>query len=127
MRPRLLLAVAALAWWAIPCAAQYGRRYDPRYDPYGAPQQNPQGPDVLATFSGTVRGIDGKGMTIEGDDTNAVAFRFTHKTVFLAGQKKIKASDIHADDRVAVEAKKAPDGSLDAVVVHLDRDDAKKS
>jgi hypothetical protein len=76
--------------------------------------------DPLPSFGGTVRGIDSKALTIERPDANTIAFNCSKKTTYYDGSKKIKVSEIKPGDQVSVEAKRAPDGSLDAVNVRLE-------
>ena len=98
---------------ASPLMAQYWGRGD-----YPKPSEQSPGA-ALATLTGTVRGIDRKGITLEGDDSNILDFHFTRKTEFFQGGKKIKPTAIKAGDRAAVDSRKGADGSLEAVVVHL--------
>jgi len=88
-------------------------------DTGGGKQKSPGEP--LPSFPGTVRGIDDKGLTIERPDSNTMDFRCSKKTKYFDGSKKITPSDVKPGDHVSVEAKRAIDGSLDAVSVHLDR------
>ncbi len=75
----------------------------------------------MPTFLGTVKGSDGKVLSIESDDGNTMQFTCTRKTEFLDGKKRIKATDLQPGEYVSVEAKKAPDGTLDAVIVHREK------
>jgi hypothetical protein len=120
----LLIVVAAIA------IAQVGRSYPGQPGrgvglPSAVPdigtkkQKSPDEP--LPSFPGTVRGIDAKGLTIERPDSNTMDFHCSKKTKYFDGSKKIKPSDVKPGDHVSVEAKRAIDGSLDAVSVHLDR------
>ncbi len=77
--------------------------------------------EALPSFTGTVKGIDEKFLTLERPDANTMEFHCSKKTRYYDGNKKVKASAIQAGDNVSVEAKRAPDGSLDAVNVRLDR------
>jgi hypothetical protein len=87
------------------------------------PRDNKQkSPDEsLPSFAGTVRGIDSKALTLERPDANTLEFNCSKKTKYYDGSKKVKASAIKPGDRVSVEAKRAPDGTLDAVNVRLER------
>ncbi len=78
--------------------------------------------EPLPSFAGTVRGIDSKGLTIERPDANTLQFNCTRKTTYYDGSKKIKASAIKPGAQVSVEAKRALDGTLDAVNVRLERE-----
>ena len=77
---------------------------------------------ALPSFAGTVRGVDSKGLTLERPDENTLEFNCSKKTKFFDGTKKIKAADLKPGDRVSVEAKRAIDGSLDAVNVRLEHE-----
>lgn len=83
------------------------------------PSAAPNSDALLPNFDGTVRGIDSKGLTIELPDSNTLEFNCTKKTKYYDGTKKIKPKDIKPGDHVSVEAKPAPDRSLDAVNVRL--------
>ncbi|MGE5647520.1 MAG: DUF5666 domain-containing protein [Acidobacteriota bacterium] len=87
---------------------------------FAALQVVAQAPLPLPGFGGTVRAIDSKEITIERPDTNTIQFHCTRKTAYFKGAKQIKASAIKPGDRVTVEARRAPDGSLDAVNVRLE-------
>jgi hypothetical protein len=75
--------------------------------------------EILPNFPGTLRGIDGKSLTLETPDENTLLFHCSKKTVYYDGSKKIKSSDLKPGDTISVEGRKAPDGSLDAVNVRL--------
>lgn len=75
----------------------------------------------MPTFLGTVKGSDSKVLSIESEDGNTMQFTCTRKTEFYDGKTRIKATDIKPGDYVSVEAKKAPDQTLDAVVVRKER------
>jgi len=76
---------------------------------------------VMPAFPGTVRGISAKSLNVEVHDENMMLFNCSKKTVWLDGTKKIKPDAVKAGDLVIVEARKAPDGSLDAVYVRLQK------
>jgi hypothetical protein len=76
-----------------------------------------QFPVPLATFTGTVRDMDGKTLTVEDADSKTLPFFCTHRTRYFDGARKIKASDIKPGDRVSVESKTARDGEMEAVNV----------
>jgi hypothetical protein len=84
-----------------------------------AGQQQPAG-EPMPSFDGTVRGIDSKLLTLERPDFNTIEFNCTKKTKYFDGSKKLKASSIKAGDKILVEAKRAPDGTLDAVNIRVD-------
>ena len=72
-------------------------------------------------FAGIVRGSDKKGLAVENADKNLLQFTCTRKTLYLQGKAKLKLADIHVGDTVTVEARKTPDGTLDAVVVYVEK------
>ncbi len=130
---------------ASPAAAQFpGTGYPGRYPgtgrgtqlppavPGGGRQSRNKGdtnkPDQapLPSFNGKVRGSGKKALTIETEDGNTLEFHCSKKTHYYDGGKTIKASDVKEGDTVAVEAKKAPDNSLDAVVVRKQKAEAAK-
>ncbi len=76
---------------------------------------------AMPTFLGTVKGIDGKVLSLESDDGNSMQFTCTRKTVFYDGKKRIKATDLKPGEYVSVQAKMAPDQTLDAVVVRREQ------
>jgi hypothetical protein len=136
-----------LQWMAVPApaSAQYGRTYpgstqypgsteypgttnQPGTDPNNTThrQTRPGGKQnteagVLPAFDGVVRGLDKKLLTLERPDANTMEFHCSKKTSYYDGTRKIKISAIKDGDPVLVEAKRAPDGSLDAVNIRLNR------
>ena len=100
-----------------PALAQYGGRRGGvgRRDIQGGPVDTP-----LATFQGTVRGLDAKLLTIEGPDGNTMLFHCSRKTKYYDGPKEIKRELIKAGDRVSVEGHRAGDGTMDAVNIRMD-------
>lgn len=74
---------------------------------------------LVATFTGTVRTMQGKTLRIEDDDKKLLEFHSTHKTGYFDGDRKIKASDLKPGVRVSVDAKQFPDGELDPVSVRI--------
>jgi Domain of unknown function (DUF5666) len=76
--------------------------------------------DPLPSFAGTVRGLDSKLLTLERPDENTLEFNCSKKTKYYDGDKKIKVSAVKPGDQVSVDAKRAIDGSLDAVNVRLE-------
>jgi hypothetical protein len=84
----------------------------------GTPAQIVEPP--LATFTGVVQEIDSKKLALLDTDSNTLEFVLTHKTRYLSGNKKIKASDIKRGDRVSIETKRFPDGELEAIHVRLE-------
>jgi hypothetical protein len=119
------LCVALLL--AVPAFSQYGgssRGTMPRQSRQKAgPGQTTD--LVLPTFTGTVSSISSKRFSIQESETNELEFHLTRKTAFLDGKDKIKPADIQKGDRVSVEAKRAPDQTMDAVVVRVERSKAK--
>jgi hypothetical protein len=76
--------------------------------------------EPLASFSGTVRDIGGKTLTIRDSDSRILEFYCSKKTKYFDGDKKLNPSGVRSGDYVVVEARHAPDGTLDAVNVRLD-------
>lgn len=74
---------------------------------------------VVPTFVGTLKSIDSKLLTLESHDENTIEFHCSKKTTFYQGSRKIKYTDLKPGDSLAVEGRKAPDGSLDAITVRL--------
>lgn len=73
----------------------------------------------VPTFTGTIRGVDSKILTVEEAGANLLQFNCSKKTKYYDGSKKIKSATLKPGDRVAVDARRALDGSLDAVTVRL--------
>ena len=80
------------------------------------PEDNP-----LPTFKGTLRGADSKMLSLEVPGDNILQFNCSKKTAYYDGSKKIKVSVLKPGDHLSVDARRALDGSLDAVTVRLDR------
>ena len=80
------------------------------------PSQEP-----LAAFSGTVKQIDGKRLVLEGPDADTTQFNCNKKTQYFQDTRKLDRSGVKPGDQVTVEAKRAPDWTFDAMVVHLER------
>src|SRR5436189_3885310 len=78
------------------------------------------GPVPLASFTGTVRDIDSKTLTLDNTDSDPLHFFCTRKTRYYSGSKRIRSSDIKPGSRVTVESKSALDGELEAVNVRLE-------
>lgn len=119
--PLLLFAVSASAQMT-PYPGRYPGRStrvpsntQGKVDPSGTSKDG-----ALPSFAGTVRGLDAKLLTLERPDENTLEFNCSKKTKFYDGTKKIKVTDLKPGDRVSVEAKRALDGSLDAVNVRVE-------
>jgi hypothetical protein len=110
MRISLLIAATMLAAWG----QYYGVRPERRM---GAPTES-----VYPAFPGTARSVSAKSLTLELHDGNEMHFRCTKKTAWLDGEKKIKPADVKEGAMVVVEGKKAPDGSMDAVTVRVQKE-----
>jgi hypothetical protein len=76
--------------------------------------------EPLASFTGVLRGIGRKTLTLENAAGNTIEFRCTKKTKYYHGSTSLKPSGLQSGDRLSVEAKRALDGSLDAVNVRLE-------
>ncbi len=79
------------------------------------------GEQVAAEFKGTVKGSSTKDLLIEVADGNTLAFHITRKTMFYRGAERVKANAVQQGLQVTVEGKKAPDNSLDAVTVRVEK------
>ena len=101
---------------------QYPGMYeDPRKTQPGSAKQ------PMPAFVGKVADINDKRLTLENEGSNTMEFTRTRKTEFYDGKEKIKGSAIKVGDKVTVETRKAPDGTLDAVIVRLERKPAKRA
>jgi len=114
---RFMILALVLVAAGIPASAQYGR---PRYGGGGRSQQPSLSSTPAVTFTGIVRGFDSKLLNIEGPETNTLMFHCSKKTKYFDGEKEIKRDEIKVDAHVSVEAKRAPDGSMDALKVHIE-------
>ncbi len=85
-----------------------------------ARDQQSKSEELLPTFTGIVRGLGRDTLTLERADANTIDFHCTRKTRYLEGKNKIQMTQIKPGDAVSVEARRAPDGSLDAVTVRLE-------
>jgi hypothetical protein len=106
-----------------PASAQYGRQRGGRSSgPTGASRakQGAQPEDVLPNFTGVLTSIDKKKLTIEGEENNSLDFNCTKKTKYFNAAKNVGASNLKLGDHVSVEARRAPDGTLDAVNVRIE-------
>jgi hypothetical protein len=112
----VVIACLVLLAIGIPAPAQQRGR-GPR-GPAPAPQP---GTVPAVTFTGVFRGISGKTLSLENADGNTLQFYCSKKTKYLDGSKSIKPADLKRDERISVEARRAPDLSLDAVTVRVDR------
>lgn len=86
--------------------------------PAASAQGNPE-EAIHPNFAGTVYAFDGKTLTLDQGDSNQLDFRCSRGTKYFDGARKIRASAIRPGMLVAVEAKQAPDASLDAVSVRV--------
>lgn len=116
-----LLAGPLLAQYGYPQYPQYPRaRSETRKTAPGAAEQ------PMPAFSGKVLEIDKKKLTLESESPNPMEFNRTRKTEYFDGKDTIKAGVIKAGDTVTVETRKAPDGTLDAVIVRLEKKPVKR-
>jgi len=104
--------------------AQYnqypGMREDPRKTQPGSSKQ------PMPAFVGKVADISDKHLILENEGANTMEFTRSRKTEYYQGKEKIKGSVIQVGDHVTVEARKAPDGTMEAVVVRLGKPPAKR-
>lgn len=114
-----------LVLWAVAMAAAYGQYYG-GWTPDRKSDKSVEA--VLPAFPGTVQSASAKALNLELHDGNTMNFKCSRKTVWLDGEKKVQPSAVKEGDMVVVEGKKAPDGTMDAVYVRLQRpkDDAQK-
>lgn len=75
----------------------------------------------LASFTGNIRQLDSNSFTIDGPDSNTLEFFCTRKTRYYDGAGKLNRSALKSGDRVSVDARRALDGTLEAVNVHRER------
>ena len=87
----------------------------------GQAQQKKLPVELLPTFLGTIHGVDSKLLTLDVPGENLLEFHCSKKTRYWDGAKKLKSADFKPGMNVAVEARRFPDGSLDAVNVRIDR------
>jgi hypothetical protein len=73
--------------------------------------------EPMPTFTGTIRGIGPRLLTIQTEDANVLEFYCSRKTKYYDGKRQVKYSALKPGDHVAVEARHAPDESLEAVTV----------
>ncbi len=122
---RLIAVVGFLL--AVPVWAQYGYPQYPQYPQAGyETRKTAPGSSPMPAFTGKVSSVDSKKLTLESESSNLMEFNRTRKTEYYDGKDKLKANAIKSGDRVTVETRKAPDGTLDAVIVRLDRKPAKR-
>ena len=111
-----LLATPLLAQYGYPQYPQYpSSRQETRKSAPGSAQQ------PMPAFTGKVSEIDSKKLTLESESTNLLEFNLSRKTEFFSGKDKIKTTGVKPGDRVTIETRKAPDGTLDAMIVRLEK------
>ena len=119
---RAFLYVCVAILLVAPVGAQRGGGRGPSRQQL--PQKtDPNEADILATFSGKVFTVTKKEVAItllDGD--HELPFRIGGKTDVLDGKAKKKLADLAVGDMVDVEAKRALDGTLDAVHIKLRHD-----
>lgn len=115
---RLLLICGVVA--GLPGLCQT-RRQPGAGSPRGRRGSVEQAQEPMPSFSGTIRGVDSKVLALEVPGPNLLEFRCSKKTKYYDGTKKIASSHLKPGDRVTVEARRALDGTLDAVTVRIDR------
>lgn len=127
---RLILIVGFLL--AAPLLAQYSQYPYPQYDQYPRARMDTRktapgaSKQPMPAFTGKVAEIDNKRMTLENEGSNTMEFNRTRKTEYFDGKDAIKPAAIKTGDTVTIETRKAPDGTLDAVIVRLERPKAKR-
>jgi hypothetical protein len=122
--------VAAACVLEVTAYSQYGRTPRSERMPSGSRGQSransPTPDEPLVTFRGTLRSITAKKLVLDSEESNEVEFRVSKKTSALDGDKKLKPADLAADARVEVEARRALNGTLEAVIVHVVHPEAEK-
>ena len=75
--------------------------------------------EPVATFEGTVTGVQHKKILVDDAEGNTMDFYTTKKTRIFDGDKEIKPAQLKTGDHVRVEAQRHMDGTVDAVNVRL--------
>ena len=75
----------------------------------------------LDTYSGTVRKVTEKAITIEAKDTRILEIAYSDATKFFEKAAEIKPAVIHPGDALTVDAKQDDQGYITAVKVTLDK------
>lgn len=121
---RQLCAAAVLLAAAFSSGAQYypnpGAQPLPQHGRQAGGSKEKSEDDLLATFTGTLKGIDKKSLLLEEEAGNEIPMHLTRKTSIRDGDKKLGPSDLKPGTPLSVEAKRFPDGSLDAVNVRVE-------
>ena len=121
---RQLCTAAILLTAALSSTAQYYPSPNPQPRPQSGRQaggaKDKSEDDLLATFTGTLKGIDKKSLLLEEDAGNEIPMHLTRKTSIRDGDKKLGPSDLKSGTPLAIEAKRFPDGSLDAINVRVE-------
>ena len=82
------------------------------------PSASPDFKDVVATFSGVLKNVTKKEITIDLDESHEImTFRRNKETKFTSDGTAVKASGIDLESHVNVDAKQDPDSKLRAVAV----------
>ncbi len=107
-----------LALWMFALAA-----YGQYYGEWPPERKSDKSVEVaMPAFPGSVQSASAKALNLELHDGNTMNFKCSKKTVWLDGEKKVKPEAFKEGDMVVVEAKKAPDGTMDAMYVRLQRE-----
>ncbi len=78
-------------------------------------------PEPLATFTGIIRTVSKKRLTVEEESTNTLEFDCDKKTRYFQGKAAVKPSAVEAGTHATVDARRLIDGRLEAVNVHLEK------
>ncbi len=78
-------------------------------------------PQPLATFHGTVAGMEKRVLLVKDGEGNTLQFEYSRKTRCYDGSKEIKVSELREGDPVEVEARRTLDGRVEAVTVRRAR------
>jgi hypothetical protein len=123
-RVRLLLRWSVLAgavlWLNVAGQAPMRRTRTPNATEKASNKQRGD-KDALPTFAGPVKDFDGKILTIDQGEGNALQFHCSRKTKYYDGDKKKDSSILQPGVVVNVTGKQAADASLDAVTVRVEK------
>ena len=120
---RSAAAIAILIALQTPIQAQYGRTPSRRSS--GSVGRGPAGASLpgelpAASFHGVLRGIANGKLSVEVTAENTLDFHCVKKTKIYDGDKQLKPSALKVGDTLSIDARRALDGSLDAVSVRVE-------
>lgn len=97
--------------------AEFGLLLAMQFGRYPKAQPRKEDERVFPVFHGKIRELTRSKLDLEVEDGNRMELRVQKGTRFYKGTQAAKPSAFKAGDEVAVEAKHAPDASLDAISV----------